>query len=791
MKIENAIILINRNLTTGMMFIINILKSDMFLKKTVIICFFLMLINIPFIKASNNPQCNLEVIPLPREIKYTETVFDAHSTKYIIVSDNTSDRFAAHLLQEALRGTHGINGQVIPVLQESSNTHQLWLGLDKISLNCSELPALLKKEGYKLEVKNNGVLISAEGNTGLFYGVQTLIQLLEQSQREKAGIKGVVLTDWPTFEWRGRYLEGGQSMGTVINTRENIEREIILLSRSKLNFLYIEIYNLAPFQSFPASTDANTLSLTDWKYLIELAHQYHVTLIPGFQSFAQVYQIIWTCDEGKPYREETAPGLICPSRPENIKFLQGIYRDLISLFKYSPILGIGCSEVGMQWQKNYCPRCQKRIDNGETLQDIYFKHVRACIGAVEEAAKGAGRAVRPLMWADEFYCGYDNKRWVGIENIPTNTIMGHWQYWSLYQNMPSYMNKEYDGISGLMERGFDVFFLSANFQYDTYLMDLSPRIPSDGKWDVMYDSGIENIADQPRWAEIYGNKNLLGKMLGGGCATFSQHDIRCWDTMWFSYYLHAEYTWGDPKRPLYSELNDFIKRFSSVFYGARDQQSANSIAKSWKVLDDAKNDIERNNYLIRDILGEYDIHDNSYNGNSLEASLNLLDELDVKPNIAGKTINDIRLRAESVVRVSSESQRDLSTCLSKTQNTTSLNYLILAAHKMENHAKRTLLLTDLSTAFRKWKSTKNLDDKIKLKNEFSLLQKRLDELIRDTQVITDEMDKLAYGEAFQLIWGTTDNEKATVSKTTDTTGYHIALESLNAFRKQIDNILTN
>jgi hypothetical protein len=54
---------------------------------------------------------------------------------------------------------------------------------------------------------------------------------------------------------------------------------------------------------------------------------------------------------------------------------------------------------------------------------------------VDAAAKAMGRTVRPLMWADEFYCGYDNKRWVGIENIPTHTLMGHWQYWSRYQNL--------------------------------------------------------------------------------------------------------------------------------------------------------------------------------------------------------------------------------------------------------------------------------------------------------------------------------------------------------------------
>ena len=196
----------------------------------------------------------------------------------------------------------------------------------------------------------------------------------------------MVITDWPTFDWRGRYFDGSQYLGTIVVTRANLEREIKLLARSKLNFLLVEIFNLAPFQSFPSCIDANTLSLADWQSLVELAHGYHVTLVPSLQSFAQIYQVIWNCEAGKPYREETAPGIICPSRPENVVFLQGLYGDLISLFKYSPILGIGCSEVGMQWQQRYCPRCKQRLDRGETLPDIYYKCNRNCVQAVDAAA---------------------------------------------------------------------------------------------------------------------------------------------------------------------------------------------------------------------------------------------------------------------------------------------------------------------------------------------------------------------------------------------------------------------
>jgi len=731
----------------------------------------------------------LEVIPQPHEIRFTRAAFAPNTTNLINVSDKVADRFAARLLQEALRETHGINNNIVFTPQYTPNLHQLWMGLRDQTPDHPALPALAQKEGYMLAVTQGGLCLTAESDAGLFYGVQTLIQLLEQSRRDQTGIAGMVITDWPTFDWRGRYFDGSQYLGTIVVTRANLEREIKLMARSKLNFLLLEMYNLAPFQSFPACADANTLSLADWQYLVELAQRHHVTLVPSLQSFAQVYQVIWNGDAGKPYREETAPGLICPSRPENILFLQSLYHDLISLFKYSPVLGIGCSEVGMQWQKRYCPRCKARLDRGETLPDIYFKHVRACVGAVEAAAKAAGRPVRPLMWADEFYCGYDNQRWVGIEHIPTNTLMGHWQYWSRYQNLATHTNRDYDGIAGLMERGFDVLFLSASFEFNTYLHDLSPAVPADGKWDVMFDSGIYNIADQARWADAQRQKNLPGKTWGGGCATFSQHDIRCWDTTWFAYLLQAEYSWGDPTRPLDHELPGFIDRFAGIFYVARDRQTARTIATAWRELDAAKNDIERNNYLIRDILGEYDIHDNYYNSNSLETSLQLIDELAAKPKGPGKNVEEVQQRSQSVARVAAANQRNLAACLSQTRNDTSLHYLISAAHKMENHAQRTLLLIDLAEALRRWDATKDAEVRIKLRGEFAYLQKRLDRLQRETRGIADEMDLLAYGSASQLIWEGAGTEKLAVAATGDTTGYHKALASLDSLSRRVAGIL--
>jgi hypothetical protein len=530
------------------------------------------------------------------------------------------------------------------------------------------------------------------------------------------------------------------------------------MSRYKLNCLIIDLYNLVPFKSFPWCADANTLSLKDWNDLVELAHQYHVTLIPSLQSFGQMYPVIWTCDQGKPFRESTCGGLICPSRPENVKFLQGLYRDLISIFKYSPIMGIGCSEVGMQWDKHYCPLCQARINHGETYNDIFAKHVRDCGEAVNAAAKEVGRSVRPMMWADEFYLGYNNQRWIGIDMIPHDVIMGHWQYWSRYQGLAVQTNKTYDGISGLLDRGFDCLTVSASFEFNTYLHDLSPDQPTDGKPDFLLDAGIINITDQAHWMDVHNREAQHNKVLGGVCATFSQHDIRCWDTTWFAYALQADYTWADPSRPLKDSLNTFTNNFVATFYQPTDDNTANTLAAAYHDLDSVKNDIERNNHLIRDIIGEYDIHDNDYLNNDLADSLKHIDDLAAHPQGTGNTIADIRTRCDHGIQVAANYQQQLARISGRVRNESSLHYLISAAHKIENHCRRTLFLIDFADAVRN-------PDASKHQSELSKLQAECTDLRRDTQLIADEADELT---------------------STDGTGYHKVLASLDAFQKQLD-----
>lgn len=723
---------------------------------------------------------SFELLPTPREVKATGLGFNPKKIKGIYVTNTSSDRFSASLLRDTMRAVYGIDCDIMLLPSDDGASHKLYLCKDNSpSTTDTSLPSEGEAEGYNLNASANQIGIAAKTSAGLFYGVQTAIQLVEQSSRDHTEIPGVSITDWPSFGLRSLYVEGGQQKGSITVTRAYLETTIRQMAQMKMNNLVIEVYNLVPFKSFPYCADSNTLSLADWNYLVELANSYHVILSPSLQSFAQISEVIWNCDEGKPYRESTAGGMICPSRPENLKFLRGLYKDLMSVFKYSPVIGIGCSEVGMQWVKRYCPLCKARIDSGETLFDIYYKHILACTNEVNSVAREIGRNIRPMMWADEFYMGYDGRRWEGIDNIPKNVVMGHWKYWSNNAAYPKEL-QDYGSMKGLLDRGYDVIYISASYNFNTYLVDLSPDDPKDGKVPDLCDGGITNIAEQAKGAYRYGLNSRNGKVMGGGCATFSQHDIRCWDTTWYAYAVNAECTWGDPARPKSGIDNQFTDRFAAVFYGARDHNAVQIIANAFRDLDAAKSDIERNNYLIRDIIGEYDTQDGCYIGNNLQDTLKLIDDLAAKTQPPGKTLADIAVRAKKTRVTAVRYRNKLASLIPHVSNTYSLGYLISAAHKIQNHAERTLYMLDQQELLRQSIDAGSDVDRKQFQEELRRLESRLELLTWDTQTLADEADMIAWGRGeYATPW----------ARTADATGYHQALDSLVAFKEMLSQKL--
>ena len=101
-----------------------------------------------------------------------------------------------------------------------------------------ELKGITSPEGYTLQITSNGIQIEATTHAGLFYGVQSILQLAEQG---KGAIQAAIITDEPRFEYRGIMLD----VSRHFRSKEFVKKQIDLLASYKINRLHLHLTDAA------------------------------------------------------------------------------------------------------------------------------------------------------------------------------------------------------------------------------------------------------------------------------------------------------------------------------------------------------------------------------------------------------------------------------------------------------------------------------------------------------------------------------------------------------------------
>ena len=154
---------------------------------------------------------------IPKPVSLTPGNGHLHWDKSVaIVAKSADEKNVGELLGTFLKAKN-IDASVVE-FSEDKNQITLY----------TEEDSTLHNEGYKLTIDEKGVSIHANNGAGLFYGAQTLLQLLTENSTE---IPFVTITDYPRFAYRGLHLDVGRHMFPP----EFIKKYIDLLAHHKFN----------------------------------------------------------------------------------------------------------------------------------------------------------------------------------------------------------------------------------------------------------------------------------------------------------------------------------------------------------------------------------------------------------------------------------------------------------------------------------------------------------------------------------------------------------------------------
>jgi hexosaminidase len=228
------------------------------------------------------------LLPRPQEIHYGGGRLAIAGLEIGFATGPTrQDQFAAEELASGLRSRANV---VVPVSSKSA-PHRT-IVLDRIGSGPDlpqpdEQPGPDSREAYTIKVTSDGAEIRAKSSAGLFYGVQTLLQLVEGSGAE-AAIPEVEIHDWPSLAYRGTMVD--MSHGPL-PTEEEIKRQIDFLSRWKDNQYFLYSETSIEMQGYPLMSPKARFTSEQVRRIIDYARWRHVDVVPCVELYGHLHDL--------------------------------------------------------------------------------------------------------------------------------------------------------------------------------------------------------------------------------------------------------------------------------------------------------------------------------------------------------------------------------------------------------------------------------------------------------------------------------------------------------------------
>ena len=302
-------------------------------------------------------------------------------------------------------------------------------------------PQLPSPESYTLSVTPQRIEIRATSGAGLFYGMQTLLQLMQPASTGSYSVPSVEIEDTPRFAYRGLMLD----VSRHFSTKEFIKKQIDALAYYKINRLHLHLTDAAGWRleikKYPLLTDfaawRTDLTWKKWwnggrKYLrydepgasggyytqddireiLAYARQHYITVIPEIEMPSHSEEVLAAYPQlscsGEPYKNSD----FCVGNEETFTFLENVLTEVMELFP-SEYIHVGGDEAGKSAWKT-CPKCQKRMKdehlaNVDELQSYLIhriekflnNHGRRLLGWDEILQGGIAPNATVMSWRGE------------------------------------------------------------------------------------------------------------------------------------------------------------------------------------------------------------------------------------------------------------------------------------------------------------------------------------------------------------------------------------------------------
>ena len=321
----------------------------------------------------------INIIPKPTDMQVKSGSFKlTDETEVLYDKDSQS---AAEQLADYLRPATGYKLQTGMIRRSALNC--IMLHLD---------PAIKSEEGYVLSVMSGRVALTARTEAGLFYGVQTLRQLLpveiynDSVTQAKWRLPCVTIKDSPSYKWRGMMLD----VSRYFFDKEYVIRYMEMMAMHKLNRLHLHLVDdpgwrveiakypklteIGGFRGEGANKYGGYYTKEDIAEIVERANRLHIEIIPEIelpahcQSALAAYPWLGCTDEQfeMPTKCYISREIMCAGKESTYQFLEDVMTEVVEMFP-GRFIHVGGDEAKFdRWKQ--CEHCKKKMSE-ENLKD--------------------------------------------------------------------------------------------------------------------------------------------------------------------------------------------------------------------------------------------------------------------------------------------------------------------------------------------------------------------------------------------------------------------------------------
>jgi len=419
--------------------------------------------------AFSQSATKIALIPLPASLVVNEKQpgFNLTAATVLVVPDNAEVKKAVALFAQQIETPTGYKLKTISGNKALPKSILFSIGND----------ASIPDDGYKLKTAAAGITLTAKNPAGIFYGIQTLLQLLPADivSKSKSTLKSwlipaVAIEDYPRFGWRGLMLDVTRHFFTVDQVKDYIDQMV----KYKFNLLHLHLVDdqgwRIEIKSLPKLTEVGAWRVPrvgrfgtflkpqpgekatyggfytheDIKELVRYAADRYINIlpeidIPGHSLAALASYPDLSCTPDNYYVSPGDPFMIwpgggqhfygvidntlCPANEKVYVFLDKVFTEVAQLFPFAYIHMGGDETARNFWEKNEQIKELMKKENLKDLDEVQSYFVKR----VEKIISSKGK--RMIGWDEILQGGLAENAavmsWRGMKGGIDAAKMGH------------------------------------------------------------------------------------------------------------------------------------------------------------------------------------------------------------------------------------------------------------------------------------------------------------------------------------------------------------------------------